>query len=242
MLDAASIGPLERVLDVGCGNGATTRAAARVAARGSALGLDLSEAMVEHARELAVEEDVANVTFEAADVQTCRFDAEFDCAISRFGVMFFDDPVAAFANVRSALRDGGRAAFVVWQEMLANDWMLVPTAALLQHVEFPTSEPGAPGPFALADSDRVRSIFADAGLRDVAIDPFTARVLVGGRGTLDEAVAFMRNTGIAHGLLDDQPSEVQQQALASMRTALEPHLTDDGVRLGGAAWLVTARR
>jgi SAM-dependent methyltransferase len=242
MLDAAAISSSERVLDVGCGNGATTRAAARAAAQGSALGVDLSELMLHRARELALAEGVGNVAFEAADVQTRAFDAEFDCAISRFGVMFFDDPVAAFANIRSGLRDGGRVAFVVWQGMAANDWMLVPISALLQHIEFPAPEPDAPGPYALADPDRVRSIFADAGLREVAIDPFSTSLLVGGHGTLDHAVDFIRNSGISRGILDEQPVEVLEPALATMRAALEPHVTAEGVRLGGAAWLVTARR
>lgn len=242
LLDAASIGPSERVLDVGCGNGATTRAAARTAAHGSALGIDLSEAMLERARELAHEQGVKNVAFEASDAQTRAFDPEFDCAISRFGVMFFDNPVAAFANIRSGLRDGGRVAFVVWQAMLANEWMVVPGAAMLAYVELPTSEPGAPGPYALADADRVRAIFDDAGFTDLSIDPFESPMLVGGRGTLDEAVAFMRNTGMAHAMLDDKLPEIQQQAIAAVREAMEPHTTDDGVQLRGAAWLVTARR
>ncbi|MEX0663168.1 MAG: class I SAM-dependent methyltransferase [Acidimicrobiia bacterium] len=265
LLDVAAIKPSERVLDVGCGNGATTRAAARAASSGSALGVDLSEAMLERARELAKEEGVTNVSFEAGDAQTRQFDPEFDCAISRFGVMFFDDPEAAFANIRSGLvhhpwspsqasgspqspsakppplRADERVAFVVWQELLANEWMAVPGAAILEFVELPSAEPGAPGPYALADTDRVRAIFGAAGYRDLAIGPFSAPMLVGGRGTLDEAVAFMRNTGMAHALLDDKPADVQEKALAAVRDALEPRTTDEGVLLSGAAWLITAR-
>ncbi len=241
LLNAASIASGERVLDVGCGNGVTTRAAARAAGDGSALGVDLSEAMLKRARELALEERVANVSFEADDAQTRPFQPEFDVAISRFGVMFFDDPVAAFTNIRNGLREGGRVAFVVWQELLANEWMAVPGAAMLEHVEPPVGDPMAPGPFAFADPDRVRTIFDAAGLRDLSIDAFAAPMLVGGRGTLDDAVAFMLNTGIAHAMLDDKPAELQSRAIAAVREALQPHVTAAGVLLGGATWLVTAR-
>jgi SAM-dependent methyltransferase len=241
MLDAAGITSGEHVLDVGCGNGITTRSAARASGDGSALGVDLSEAMLERARELALEEGVVNVSFEADDAQTRQFTPEFDAAISRFGVMFFDDPVAAFANIRSGLRAGGRVAFIVWQELLANEWMAVPGAAMLEHIEPPVGDPTAPGPYSLADPDRVRSIFDAAGFRDLSIDAFTATMPVGGRGTLDDAVAFMRNTGIARAMLDDKPAELQERAIAAVREALKPHLTDEGVLLGGATWLVTAR-
>jgi SAM-dependent methyltransferase len=242
VLEAAAVEPGENVLDIGCGNGATTRAAAVASADGFALGIDLSEAMLERARELALEQGVGNVTFEGGDAQTRAFDPEFDAAISRFGVMFFEDPDAAFTNIRTALREDGRVAFAVWQELMANDWIAVPGAAMLEYVELPTPEPGAPGPFALADIDRVRTIFSTAGFRDLSIDAFEAPLLIGGRGTLDEAVAFMRNTGFARLMLDEQSDEIQGQALDAMRTALLPHLTDEGVQLQGATWLITARR
>ncbi|MSO78309.1 MAG: class I SAM-dependent methyltransferase [Acidimicrobiia bacterium] len=240
MLDAAGITSGEHVLDVGCGNGVTTRSAARSTVDGRALGVDLSEAMLERARALALKEGVANVSFDADDAQTRQFTPEFDVAISRFGVMFFDDPAAAFANIRSGLRPGGRGAFIVWQALPANEWMAVPGAAILEYVDPPDGDPTAPGPYALADPDRVRSIFDTAGFRDLSIDAFTAPMLVGGRGTLDDATTFMRNSGIARAMLDDKPANLQERAIAAVREALKPHLTDEGVQLGGATWLVTA--
>src|SRR5687767_1986692 len=191
VLAAAGIAPDHRVLDIGCGNGMTTRAAARAASQGHALGIDLSKGMVARATELASEEGVENVAFEVDDAQTRSFEPEFDRAISRFGVMFFDHPVDAFANIRSALRDRGHVTFVVWQELIANDWVTVPSAAMLEHVELPDlGEPGAPGPFGLADPDRVRNLFTEAGYSDLTIDPFEESMLLDGRGTLDEAVDF----------------------------------------------------
>jgi SAM-dependent methyltransferase len=241
VLERVAIESTDQVLDIGCGNGATTRDAARAAPSGRALGLDLSRAMVERARALARSEGVTNVEFAVDDAQTRSFEPTFDCAISRFGVMFFDDPVGAFANVRTALREGGRVTFAVWQELTANEWLAVPAAALLEHVTIPDlGEPG-PGPFALADADHVRSILGAAGYSDVAIDPYVTKMLVGGRGTLDDSVAFLRNTGIARAILDEAPPDVEARALDAVRAVLAPHMTDEGLRLTGSAWLVSAR-
>jgi SAM-dependent methyltransferase len=241
MLDAAAIEPGHRVLDIGCGNGMTTREAARQAREGSAHGVDLSEAMLERARELAAQEGLENVTFEEADAQTRPFEPEFDRVISRFGVMFFDDQVKAFANIRSALRPGGQVSFVVWQELLLNDWLTVPGAVALQYVEVPEGNPDEPGPFALRDPDRVRSIFVEAGFNDLKIEPFQAAPIFGGR-TLDDAVEFLAQIPVWAGMFEEAPEETKEKALDSAREAFEPYLTPDGVRLGGSAWIITAHR
>lgn len=242
VLDTAAVTQTERVLDVGCGNGATTRRAARTAPEGGALGIDLSEGMVERARELAKSEGLANVEFEQDDAQTRAFQPEFDCAISRFGVMFFDDPVAAFANIRSSLRDGGRVVFGVWQDLLANEWLAIPAGGLLEHIAMPDLGQPGPGPFSLSDADHVRHVLDAAGYSDIALDGLQTQMLVGGRGTLDEAVDFLRNTGIARALLDEAPPDVEQRAMATVRELLEPRMTPEGLRLRGSAWLVTARK
>ena len=243
VLEVASITAAEHVLDSGCGCGTTTRLAARATHDGAALGIDLSEAMVERARETARHEGVENVTFEVDDAQTRAFDATIDCAISRFGVMFFDDPVAAFTNIRRALRPGGRIVVAVWQELAMNDWMTVPISAALAHVPAPSlGAPGAPGPYALADPDRVRAIFSDAGFTDCAIEPFRTPMLVGGRGTVDHAVDFLFNTGMGHGLLADTSPQLRTRVIGAVHDALSAHATPDGVRLDGAAWIVSARR
>src|SRR6266545_2552985 len=153
LLATAAIGPAEVVLDVGCGCGETTNGAARPARSGRALGVDLSAVMLAEARRLAGREGVRNARFEQADAQVHAFPAAgFDVAISGFGVMFFADPHAAFANIAAALRPGGRLAFLCWQEMTANEWLTVPFAAVAAHVTLPEL-PAAdePGPFSLAD-------------------------------------------------------------------------------------------
>jgi SAM-dependent methyltransferase len=181
------------------------------------------------------------VTFTVADAQVAPFAADRDVVVSRFGVMFFDDPVAAFTNLRSALRRDGRLAFVCWRPMLENEWMAVPLGAVLAHLTPPTPpDPDAPGPFAFGDRDRVARILADAGFRDVAVEPFDTQVAVGGGGTVDDVVEFIRATGMGRLLLADPSADGVADALDAMRSALDAHAGPDGVRLGAATWLVRA--
>ena len=164
-LNALAAAPGEAVLDVGCGCGATSLAlAAQVGPEGRVVGLDLSGPMLARARERAAAEGRANVSFLQADAQTHAFAPEFDALFSRFGVMFFDDPPAAFANLAGALRPGGRLSFACWQGREQNGWVSIPMAALIGEVELPPPPaPDAPGPFALGDPDRLRALLEGAG-------------------------------------------------------------------------------
>jgi SAM-dependent methyltransferase len=242
LLQAAAIGDRDQVLDVGCGCGATTRAAARVASAGTALGIDLSAAMLERARAAAEEDGLANAQFVVGDAQVHAFDeGAFDVAISRFGVMFFADPVAAFANIARAVRDGGRLVFLCWQELLRNNWVLVPGAAAANFVPLP--EPGSPdepGPFSLADPDRVQNILSAAGWHDVDHHEVREPLRVG--ADADDTVAFLRGTGFARRLFEDVDEATIDRAIEAVRDALTAHESPDGVVLGSAAWLVSARR
>ena len=242
ILDAVGITATDNVLDVGCGCGATTLAAARRAERGRAHGVDLSAPMLERARDDAQRAGLTNATFEQADAQVHAFDdGSYDAVISRFGIMFFEDPVAAFVNLHRTTGPGGRLAFVCWQARAANEWMTVPLGALLHYVPPPPSPPpGAPGMFALAEPDDTRRILDDAGWRDISIDAQSTPLLVGGPGTLDESVSFLRNGSMGRGLLAGADADTQDQAISAMRTALQPYVTDNGVRLGSSVWLVTA--
>ena len=171
LLMASDLKPGERVLDFGCGNGAVSLEAARaVGPSGRVTGLDLSMPMLGVARRRAKEQEI-DISFVQGDAQTTTFDEPFDVVLSRFGVMFFDDPEAAFANLAKAARPGGRLCFVCWQEMFANDWIAVPAMTMAAHVGIPElPEPGAPGPFALADSQRTRGLLESAGWSEVAIE------------------------------------------------------------------------
>ena len=241
LLRAAAIGSTERVLDVGCGCGGTTMLAAQDA--GEARGIDISAPMLDHARELAAAANIMNVRFDQADVQTNAFEpASFDVAISRFGVMFFDDPDAAFANIARALRPGGRLAFVCWQELGSNDWLLVPGMAAAQHVSLPElGPPGGPGMFSLADSGHVYKLLHSAGFVDIDVAAFEVPMLVAGGGSLDETLEFLLATGIAHAMLADAEPDAAARGVDAARQALASHHDGEGVRLGAATWVVTAR-
>ena len=240
LLDAATIGDSDSVLDIGCGNGQTSRLAARRAIRGRVVGLDLSGPMLARARDLAVAEGLTNVAFEQGDAQVrALVPASFDVAISRFGVMFFADPVAAFRNLGRALRPGGRLAFVCWQDLSRNEWLLVPVGAALEHVPMPDlGPPGAPGPFSLAEPDHLSSTLGSAGFRSVAITAVDRQVRLG--DDAKDAMAFLRGTSMARILLDKADGATATRALDAVTEALRAHEAPDGLYLNGAAWLVTA--
>lgn len=242
LLGAAAIRSTERVLDVGCGCGGTTMLAARDAV--AALGIDISAPMLDHARARAATAGISNARFEQADAQTHGFEpATFDVAISRFGVMFFDDPVEAFANIARALRPGGRLAFVCWQELGGNEWLLVPGLAAAQHVPLPDlGPPGGPGMFSLAAPDHVRALLQSAGFDDVDIAAFETPMLVGGGGSLDETLEFLLVTGVGRAMLAAAEPDAVAPAVEAARESLVPYHDGDGVWLGAATWIVTARR
>ena len=242
LFDAIAIAPTDRVLDIGCGCGATTRHAARAAVHGHALGVDLSGPMLRQATIDATAEGLTNVTFQRADAQVHPFPpASFDVAISRFGVMFFADPVAAVTNIATALVPGGRLLFLCWQDLTHNDWVTVPAGAALGHVPFPDlGAPDQPGPFSLAEPDRITQVLTDAGYRDITTTAIEAPMRLGDNA--DDAVEFLSGIGVARTLLATVDPDTAQRALAAVRDALRPHERPDGVSLTGAAWLVTAHR
>ena len=241
LLDAAHAGGASHVLDIGCGCGATTLAAARRSPDGHAHGVDLSRPMLARAADDAAVSGVDNASFEQADAQIHDFEPDaFDAAISRFGVMFFADP-AAFDNIRRAIRPGGRLAFVSWQPLAANEWLLVPGAALAEHVPLPdTGHAGGPGMFALAEPDRVRQLLGVAGWHDIDVTAHHTSMLVGGPGDLDTAVEFLAGGSLGRAALANADRAAAGRAVDAVRGALAPHLTAEGVRLGAAVWLVTA--
>jgi ubiquinone/menaquinone biosynthesis C-methylase UbiE len=241
LLEAARISADDRVLDIGCGCGETTRDAARIAVSGLALGVDLSARMIERARERARAEELTNVRFEQADAQVYPFErGAFDLAISRFGAMFFVDPGAAFGNIGRALRPGGRLALLSWQELQKNEWLLALREALAMGRALPEPPVGAPGPFGLAEADGVRRILAEAGFEDLNLDEVNEPVYFG--SDADDAFDFGRTTGPVKGLLDDLDQPTAARALEALRATLAAHETGEGVLFESRAWLITARR
>jgi SAM-dependent methyltransferase len=241
ILGAARPQPGQRLLDVGCGCGGTTLAAARLIAPGQATGLDLSGPMLAQARADAEAAGLANVVLEQGDAQVHALEpAGFSTVISRFGVMFFEDPVAAFANLRSATRPGGRLVFVCWQPLAANQWLLLPQRALAEHLALPAPAGAGPGMFALADPDRIRSVLGAAGWTDVEVTSEQESILVAGGGSIDDAVEFLRTGSMARAMLAGADAATAARAIASMRAAISPHADAEGVHLEAAVWLVRA--
>jgi len=243
-MERARVAAGERVLDVGCGCGQTTlQLAAKVGPRGSVTGIDISTPMLERARARAAERELAQVRFLNADAQTTAVGAAaFDLVFSRFGVMFFSDPRAAFANLRASLAPGGRVAFVCWQDLKLNPWMRVPLLAAAQHITLqPPSGPDAPGPFSFAAPARVRAILEGAGFADVAIDPLELELVVGGAGgNLEQAVEIMLELGPMAAAMREADPALRPRVADAVREALAPFASPAGVKLGSAVWIVRA--
>jgi SAM-dependent methyltransferase len=237
----AGISPGDRVLDVGCGAGATSVAlGGLVRPTGSVLGVDISGPLLDLARAAAA--GLANVSFAHADASTADLpEGGFDLLFSRFGVMFFTDPTAAFTRMRQAIRPGGRLSFVCWRSAEHNPWLTVPLRAIAAHVPVTPSEPDAPGPLAFGDGARVRSILAGAGFVDVALEARGEPMRIGGHTTVDDVTDFMRQIGPAARALREASPEAAAAATAALREAIAQHAGPDGVTLSGGVWLVTAR-
>jgi SAM-dependent methyltransferase len=239
LLAAAAIGEQDRVLDVGCGTGCLTRLAGRRAERGEVTGIDISAPMLARANASTLDEGLTNVTFVQGDAQVYPFPrARYDLAVSRGGVMFFGDHVAAFANIRQALRSGGRLVFAGPQPGGSFGDHARAFAALAPLMRGPS--PAARGMGSMTDPARIAEILAAAGFADVSITPVEVPV-VWGRNA-DEAVDFYFATGpVRHNLAGVAPATVQR-ARDDVRAALREYQTPEGVRLRGGIWLVTATR
>jgi SAM-dependent methyltransferase len=225
-------------VDIGCGGGQTTREAARLARPGSALGVDVSAPAVERARELARAQGVHNVTFECADAQVHPFPQErFDLAISRFGTMFFDDPVAAFANIGRALRPPGRLVILVWQARERNEWAV----AIGQALGGPEGRPaGGPDAFSLGEPPDVTEILAAAGFGDVTFTDVDEPVYYG--PDVATALDWVNGFATTKDALSRLDPAAAARTLDRLREMLTAHLSGTGVWLGSRAWVVTARR
>lgn len=240
LLAAVDVGERDVVLDVGCGAGASTLAVGRRAFRGAVLGVDLSSRMLEVGRAKAAAEGLAHVRFEQVDAQVQPFDARaFDLAISSFGVMFFADPVAAFANIRRGLRPSGGIAFLAWRELARNEWVSALRAALAAGRALPTPPPGGQGPFSMADRAITTERLAAAGFTEIQLTAVDEAVWFG--RDADDAYSFVSTFGITRGLTADLDDRTRAEAMDQLRRVLEEHESSDGVCFAGSAWLITAR-
>lgn len=232
------IGPVagRRILDIGCGAGALTLAAAGRGAAG--LGVDISGPLVEAARARAERLGAAGARFVQGDAQTHRFEAPgYDALVSRFGVMFFADPPAAFRNLRSAVRPGGKLAFVAWRSSAENDFMTAAERSVADILEMPGRVEGGPGQFGFADSGRVGSILAESGWLGVEIRPVDVEC----RLTEDELRLYARRMGPVADLLPSLDEATRSEVERRVDAAFQPYLQGGEARFTAACWMVTAR-
>ncbi len=243
-LDAAQPAPGERVVDIGCGCGATVLALAdRLGPAGQILALDVSEPMSARARERIAAAGLNNAQVILADAASYAFaQPGADLLFSRFGVMFFADPVAAFANLRRAVRPGGRLLCAAWRPMAENPWFRVPleTARPLVAPQ-PPAEPDAPGPFALADPERVRSIFTAAGWHDVSLTRQDVPMRLAAAGQVQQATDFATRVGAMARILAEEDPAVQDRVRAAVAETLKTYDSPAGIILTGSIWLISAR-
>jgi ubiquinone/menaquinone biosynthesis C-methylase UbiE len=244
MLDAPHLRPGDRVLDVGCGHAAATiEAARRVGPAGRVVGIDISAGMLDTARRRVAAAGLDTVGLLEADAQVHAFDpGSFDAVISRFGTMFFEDPGAAFGNLARALRPGGRLAFVAWQDPFKSEWIAVALGAVVPLLGCPPQlgTPGAPGPWAFADGDRLEGLLTSGGFRDVTLETVTRRQRIA--ADADDAVGFIMSLPESQQMFAGAPDDTVAAATAAVRAAFAPHAGPDGVVVNASAWLVSAHR
>jgi SAM-dependent methyltransferase len=241
-LQHAAPQPGERAIDVGCGCGASTlELAERVGVSGAVLGVDISAPMLARASERAEARALSWAAFVESDATSYAFGGDADLVFSRFGVMFFADPAAAFANLQRALRPGGRLCALAWRRFDENAWGRIPFEAAISVLgpQPPPPPAGSPGPFSLADEPRVRALLAGAGFSAVELQPVDRALVISNSG-LDEAVAFSMEAGPAARVLLNVDAETSARVSAAMRRALEPYASGKQVALGAAAWIIRA--
>ncbi|MFM1887332.1 MAG: hypothetical protein RL026_2489 [Pseudomonadota bacterium] len=246
LVSHAAFQPGERVLDIGCGGGATSRAiAAAVVPGGSVLGLDISPALIAEAARRGLAAGLSNLSFMTADAASAQPPGmPFDRLVSRFGCMFFPDPAVAYANLARCLRPGGRADFAVWAPAKENPWVASLMGVLANHIELPPPPPaGTPGPFSLDDPQRFGSILAAAGFRDASFTLWRGEQMIGGPGaSAAEAARFVLQAMSFADMLDAHPPAVRAAVHEDLVGLFSRHESAAGIAMGANAWLVTAYR
>ena len=246
LLDHAGLDQCLNVIDVGCGGGSQSRMLAkRLSTDATVTGIDISEPLLAVAQaNNQVSQDAASIEYLFADAAEYDFPTgKFDGLFSRFGVMFFSNPVAAFTNLHKGLCDGGKLAFSCWQGMDKNDWARIPVQTAMQYVTLPdnmVSDAEAPGPFAFARSERIESILQQAGFSDIQVTSHIQQIRIGEAPTLQESIREMAGVGPVQRLLAGQDEPLKEKVYKALESTMAPYYQDGAITLPGAIWFVTA--
>jgi SAM-dependent methyltransferase len=244
LIELAACQPGEQIIDVGCGAGATSVSIAqKVGAAGAVKGLDISPVLVTEATKRAQMLGLDNLNFVLGDAAIAELPlAQADCLVSRFGIMFFSDPHAAFAHLHGFLKPSGRMVFACWAPLLQNLWMLEVRNIIDAHYPLPTPVPRAPSPFAFDEPEYVQEILRSAGFKDVRVSAWEDKLCVGGMGSNAESAAefLLKALGIAQ-LPEDLPTETRVAIYTDLKERLRMFETAEGVQMPAAAWLISAQ-
>ena len=235
----------ENVLDIGCGCGHTTlNIAKRISPDGQVTGLDISEPMLKRAKESANEMSISNASFNCVDVQTDDMGEEvYSAAFSRFGVMFFEDPVAAFCNINKSLITGASLSFVCWQSPALNPWQSLFIEAVKKYVDLPSPPPRSPSPFAFMESEYVSSILEESNFQNIMIEGHEAEVnMFSGRSLSDSVKDYISINPVVSGMLKDSTEQEKTEIINSAIEAFSPYYSAKGLMFPSATWLVTTTK
>ena len=233
-----------KVLDIGCGCGATTLEIAKVVSEGTVTGLDISVPMVEKAKSEAKIAGIANVDFKVVDVQVEQLAyEEYDSAYSRFGVMFFDDPFEAFKNIFSSLRTAGELSFVCWQDPSLNPWQSLSLQVIRGYLDMPSPPPRSPGPFAFHEEDYVKEILEKSGFSHISFDDNKEDITMFAGKSLEEASEdYLAINPVVTEMLKDSPDDLKAKIVDSLKEAFSEFHKGDGLVFPSATWVVSANK
>jgi|TARA_B000000475_G_scaffold179862_1_gene144701 ubiquinone/menaquinone biosynthesis C-methylase UbiE len=233
-----------KILDIGCGCGATTLEIAKIVNQGEVIGVDISEPMLERATQTASDMALTNISYQVKDVQVDEMPNKyFDIAFSRFGVMFFEDPFEAFNNINHSLKDDGQLSFVCWQHASLNPWQSLSIQVIKEFLDLPAPPPKSPGPFAFEDKSYIEEILNASGFRDIEIkDNQEDIVMFSGKSIREACEDYLTINPVVTEMLKNSPSELREEILEALIGKFSNYHKDDGLLFPSATWIVTAKK
>jgi ubiquinone/menaquinone biosynthesis C-methylase UbiE len=233
-----------KILDIGCGCGATTLEIAKLVNQGEVIGVDISEPMLERATQTASDMALTNISYQVKDVQVDEMPNKyFDIAFSRFGVMFFEDPFEAFNNINHSLKDDGQLSFVCWQHASLNPWQSLSIQVIKEFLDLPAPPPKSPGPFAFEDKSYIEEILNASGFRDIEIkDNQEDIVMFSGKSIREACEDYLTINPVVTEMLKNSPSELREEILEALIGKFSDYHKDDGLLFPSATWIVSARK